>query len=482
MVSFGTSIGNYRLETCLDDANGIATYLAHHETSGGGTVVVKTPAEDSAQACERFLAMARPRADMPAHPNVARTIAHGVDPSSDAPYLVQEFVSGASFDALPQVSLWRRVRYGLEAAQALEHLHSIGVAHGGAIRPTHFRLDADDRVRLVNLGNAYLGGVPPLPEPGRERFRAPAADVLTDVKGYGAILRDLLGPDVDASVTLRSIVDYCLAGDPARRAVDLKVAIERLQAWVESYAALTGSQAGMAPKNGSAHKKPGILESSWIYLVLALSLAGIAGIIGSLMDPSFHGGRRRGAHAADPGRMAQLPSGLYIDPAEVTLSEYLVFAHQTNRKLPAGFATAPGANLPVVNVTAHDADDFCEWSGKRLPTEIEWMEAVRVGSGGGSARSTQLKPAREAGGADPRQVLHLFDNAAEWVSGRRLPDLFAVREFEGLIQPPATSSEEWRRIKGGSFLRPLDGRPIEEGIAAPARYSAPDVGFRCAAP
>ena len=41
------------------------------------------------------------------------------------------------------------------------------------------------------------------------------------------------------------------------------------------------------------------------------------------------------------------------------------------------------------------------------------------------------------------------------------------------------SAEDWRRIKGGSYLRPLMAGQLSDGIAAPARYSAPDVGFRC---
>lgn len=70
----------------------------------------------------------------------------------------------------------------------------------------------------------------------------------------------------------------------------------------------------------------------------------------------------------------------YIDQYEVTMTRYRTFLESKNYQSPPTWddeaATVVG-DRPAVGMKWTDAAAYCQWAGKRLPTEAEWEKAAR---------------------------------------------------------------------------------------------------------
>ncbi len=225
------------------------------------------------------------------------------------------------------------------------------------------------------------------------------------------------------------------------------------------------------------------------------------------------------------GRKKVTVSSFYIDRFEVTNQEYRDFVsdlsgEERESRLPDStawdesvsranwktyFYGSERSDFPVVAVTWQDAKEFCEWEGKRLPTEAEWEYAARAGRVGGvypwagfSPRDPQgrylanFNPGRQGQAADGyaftspvgtyppnRWGLHdVAGNVAEWVEDAYTPSYSALSGLDPVYED---SEEDRRVVRGGSWAS--NAFQIGVGVRDFQQMDQPSsrIGFRCAA-
>jgi formylglycine-generating enzyme required for sulfatase activity len=185
----------------------------------------------------------------------------------------------------------------------------------------------------------------------------------------------------------------------------------------------------------------------------------------------------------------------WIDQTEVTNAMY-------QRCVEAGKCTAPQHSArygstqythhPVMGVTWEQAQTYCAWTGRRLPTEAEWEKAARGADGrlypwGNIAPSADLLnfnrnvgDTTEVGsypaGASPYGALDMAGNIWEWVADRYDKSYYAKAPAEN---PPGPATGVTRVLRGGAWgVDPRAVRASNRFWAFPGRNDLD--GFRCA--
>ena len=177
----------------------------------------------------------------------------------------------------------------------------------------------------------------------------------------------------------------------------------------------------------------------------------------------------------------------YMDKYEVTNARYGEFIRATERSAPpySNDSEYSQPDQPVVGITYDDAEAYCEWAGKRLPTEPEWEKAARGtdgrhfpwgneaptcdftvwddGENSGCGMHRPWPVGSKPAGVSPYGVHDMAGNAWEWVNNW-------YDETHGI-----------RVIRGGSWYKAIPGHLRTAGrFRSPADSSNEGGGFRCA--
>ncbi len=193
---------------------------------------------------------------------------------------------------------------------------------------------------------------------------------------------------------------------------------------------------------------------------------------------------------AEPTHQLSLAEFL-IDRNEVTNGNYRQCVELGLCSRPSSFAsinhpdyfTHPQYNHhPVVNVTYAQAEQFCQWLGKRLPTADEWTVAASI------APNTQRANRYPWGNLYEPQRANLHESG--WGETRPVGSYspfgdssFGLADMAGNVAEwtatPAGGDDERMIVKGGSFL---DGSAHAVATAVTfvdATAAEPWLGFRC---
>lgn len=194
-------------------------------------------------------------------------------------------------------------------------------------------------------------------------------------------------------------------------------------------------------------------------------------------------------------------STYYIDKKEVTQGEYDRFIRATKRGKPFipvfedDQSKILKPELPAIGMSWADADAYCRWAGKRLPTEAEWEKAGRgegrrrypwgdqFGAGNANVDGEEdgfkylAPPGSFEAGRSPYGAYDMTGNVAEWVADTYKEDYYQKAPYRNPVGP---EEGQHKVIRGGSWRETEHNARLSKRFQAKMWRTDSTIGIRCA--
>ncbi len=186
----------------------------------------------------------------------------------------------------------------------------------------------------------------------------------------------------------------------------------------------------------------------------------------------------------------------WIDEHEVTHDQYNKFMKEAEHE-DASY-NENGGSRPETYATWFDAQAYCEWAGRRLPTEAEWEKAARGRLDGKKYPWGDEDPVCDDSAENGAQftdceygtvpvksfsrngygAMDMAGNLWEWVSDWYSSGYYENSPAENLQGP---ASGEYRVLRGGSWYDHADLMRVANRFKLVPVDTSSNIGFRCAA-
>ena len=176
----------------------------------------------------------------------------------------------------------------------------------------------------------------------------------------------------------------------------------------------------------------------------------------------------------------------YMDVTEVTVGQFKKFLKSSGYKPDEPinweklYEYSPTDEHPMIYVSWFDAQAYCEWAGKRLPTEKEWEFAARGG----------LKN-KEYPWGDEESIARQYAHCDSWNYGKGttarvgsyFPNGYGLFDMAGNVREWCgdwySEDKEYRVVRGGSWgFSTYNLRVANRSYGYPTGIDNND-GFRC---